>query len=721
MRFLLAFLFFGMLRAGATTYYVSNNGSSSGNGTSQTTSWSFTRLQAELSKKGASVILPGDFILLKRGDVFHGALTFGSSGTMGHPITLGAYGTGAKPVITGFATVTQWSSLGGHLFESTQSISVLPSCNMVTINGRQYGQGRFPNENTPNKGYLKVDQVSPENTSFSGAGLSAAANWTGARVVIRPAHYILDTSTIYSQEGNTITVSKMDHKPPKGYGYFITNDARTLDKHGEWYYNPQTRKFRIYLDASPAQYTIKVAVLDTLINCDGRSYITIQDIRLEGANRFGTFHRNSPNNTVKGCEIVWCGDEGISAADADNRHLSVLDNYISDCGDYGVMARFVKSGLDIQRNTVRRIGIFEQNGGYGTICRIGISLAGGGGHEIAYNRTDSTGYIGIRFSGSNVNVHHNFVQNYDFVLDDGGGIHTGNAVQAKQTNRKVWRNIVINGIGATAGTGGVNQSCGFYIDDASHEVELWENVAAYGGDAGIYLHNNWNINAHDNLVFDFKDAAAQIVHDKEKWGVPYGIAFTNNILVAKDPKAWTLKFLDLRDSASMLTVVQPNGPAVAGMRYNINSNIYARPLNDSDPKIYVGWYIYQKGLQQLRSYTLPQFSARFNFDKDSKGSVVNFPGGTRPEEAMQFFYNPNMRDSVIILRRTWKGVDGKVYPPGPLKLEPFTGIVLLKGDGAAGPRSRTGMIHQEMQQHESLFAFTGLTMGWLNVLLQLIV
>jgi surface protein len=48
-----------------------------------------------------STLNPGDQVLFKRGDSFPGTLTITKSGSLGLPITFGAYGTGAKPIFSG--------------------------------------------------------------------------------------------------------------------------------------------------------------------------------------------------------------------------------------------------------------------------------------------------------------------------------------------------------------------------------------------------------------------------------------------------------------------------------------------------------------------------------------------------------------------------------------------------------------------------------------------
>ncbi|MBO0730934.1 MAG: right-handed parallel beta-helix repeat-containing protein [Acidimicrobiaceae bacterium] len=58
-----------------------------------------------LAKVSAFRFQPGDTILLRRGDTYTGQLTLDDSGTASQPVTVGAYGAGSRPVVTGTAKV----------------------------------------------------------------------------------------------------------------------------------------------------------------------------------------------------------------------------------------------------------------------------------------------------------------------------------------------------------------------------------------------------------------------------------------------------------------------------------------------------------------------------------------------------------------------------------------------------------------------------------------
>ena len=96
---------------------------------------------------------------------------------------------------------------------------------MVTINSVSTPIGRWPNE-----GFLTIDSH-VSNTSITDIELSSSPTWTGAEIVIRKNQYIWDRNKITTHSGNTISyTSGSDYDAIDGYGYFIQNDLKTLDK-----------------------------------------------------------------------------------------------------------------------------------------------------------------------------------------------------------------------------------------------------------------------------------------------------------------------------------------------------------------------------------------------------------------------------------------------------------------------------------------------------------
>jgi hypothetical protein len=111
--FVASFLPFGPLNVAyaAANYYVDCSASSNGNGT-ESLPWN------TLSSVNTQSFSGGDTILLKRGTTCYGMATPQGSGSSSAPITLGAYGGGARPIISAGsnpAAIKLYNQQGWHI------------------------------------------------------------------------------------------------------------------------------------------------------------------------------------------------------------------------------------------------------------------------------------------------------------------------------------------------------------------------------------------------------------------------------------------------------------------------------------------------------------------------------------------------------------------------------------------------------------------------------
>lgn len=99
--------------ANAATYYVDQiSGLDANAGTSTSAAWkTLNKVQTKAGGYAA-----GDIVLLKRGCTWRESLVFPTSGAVGNTITIGAYGTGAKPIIRGDERIasTAWAADEGN-------------------------------------------------------------------------------------------------------------------------------------------------------------------------------------------------------------------------------------------------------------------------------------------------------------------------------------------------------------------------------------------------------------------------------------------------------------------------------------------------------------------------------------------------------------------------------------------------------------------------------
>src|SRR6185312_1041737 len=179
---LLSFVLFGFA-ANAKIYYISNLGNDGNSGIDPSSAWQ------TLTKVNATAFQPGDQVLFRRGDTFYGSIQLNiQSASSGTPITFGSYGTGAKPIITGFTSVTSWTNKGRNIWESTNPVSMLANIKTVVIDGKSVPMGRYPNADgsypfLPNFFNFQAHTGTGSGaSSITSGSLTDGNNWTGADV-----------------------------------------------------------------------------------------------------------------------------------------------------------------------------------------------------------------------------------------------------------------------------------------------------------------------------------------------------------------------------------------------------------------------------------------------------------------------------------------------------------------------------------------------------------
>jgi len=109
---LFAILLLGFSISGfSTIYYVNTAADAGGDGTTQELTGEHCAFKT-IAQVNAASPAAGDSILFKKGETWREQLTVPSSGTNGHPITFGAYGDGADPIINGSDIMTTWVAGG---------------------------------------------------------------------------------------------------------------------------------------------------------------------------------------------------------------------------------------------------------------------------------------------------------------------------------------------------------------------------------------------------------------------------------------------------------------------------------------------------------------------------------------------------------------------------------------------------------------------------------
>ncbi len=639
-------------------YYVKNIGNDSLDGMSDSNAW------ATLSKVNTATLNSGDQVLFNKGDTFYGYLITTSSGIANFPIVYGAYGTGANPIITGFTNVTAWTNLGSNIWESTNAVSSLSQCNMLTIGGVNTPMGRYPKSTDSNKGYLTY-QTSSGQTSITSSNLTGTPSWVGAEVVIRNQAFHFKRSTITSQIGATINFNAIGDDISNGNGFFFQNDDKCLTQQNDWYYITATGKLRIYSTSQPSN--VKIASIDTLITVNS-NHLSFSNISFSGAN--SVVFWKQPNTGFKtGMIISNCSFSyiGISAVYVYINNLTVSNNTITESNNNAINST-ASSNSVISYNTISNIGLYPGmkyiQGLYGANSAIDITTPSN--ITIEYNTISNIGFNGISANASsNVIFRNNFIDTYCQILDDGGGIYTYAAVNSFFSNILITKNICINGIAAIEGSSwNVHHAHGIYLDRGSANFEISYNTCANLEGSGLYISSSGNNNIHHNTCYAGTVTALSYQYFGGDAPIPTGDLINYNILVAKT--AGGTKTGYAADLAKAIYIYFSN-PALIPSAFTSDYNYIARPIDDNK-SIFVSepnYLLSQKTLAEWRTYI--GYDIHSSKSSQTISTITDF----------QFEYNNTISDKVVSLSQAMIDIPGNKYTSA-ITLAPFTSIVLMK-------------------------------------------
>lgn len=607
-----------IFRVKAANYYFS---SSAGDDTrtpiqaqNMLTPWkTLTKLNSFISS-----LQPGDSVLFKRGDVFYGSIVITKSGTLSAAISFSSYGSGAKPVINGLTTVSGWVNKGLNIWEAD-----CPSCGATVtkliINDSSFAMGRYPNTTDPNKGYLTFEANGP--LQITDNELSGTPNWTGGETVIRSSRWTLDRCPITSHTGTTINYPLRAgsatlgtaYALTNGFGYFIQNHPLTLDKYGEWYYNPGTKKILLYTNTSnPSALTIEASTQSNLVSCSNQNYIRFDNLAFRGSNSNSINISNSNFFSIANCDVRFAGYNAINASGLS--HFDFKNNTVRNTNNSAL--EIASSNYStIKNNTLINTGLDPGQGGSGVGKYTGIGITGNN-NNLEYNNIYNTGYIPLNFQGDTVLVKNNFINNYTLVIDDGGGIYTWNGCPSSisgiygtiHRNRKIIGNIVLNGIAAPQGTDNLNYSPaeGIYMDDNTNNVEIVGNTVANCARSGIFLHNSHEIMIAKNTSFN--SSLSQL--NLEANGTCTTDTIINNKINAN--------MLFSKNNSQLVSKLFADSTNDINIFGSFDSNYYCRPLNEE-------FIIQCQNAISNNNYNLSQWQTAYSKDVNSQKTPIQIP------------------------------------------------------------------------------------------------
>jgi len=435
---------------------------------------------------------PNTAILFTRGETFEGTLIIPTSGTINNPITYSSFGIGAKPKIYGSEVISGWTLHSGNIYKATFATTI----NQLFVDDVRMQVARYPET-----GYANVD-AAPTTSSLTCNALNGALNYTGVKCLIHSSPYGLETKTVTSSSGTTLTLDGVPFGDVNVNEKFIlVGKLEFLTKAGQWFYDTITNTVYLWTPVgdSPIGYEVRGSTSDYGIVASSKNYITIKDLNI--------LQQKTRGVSLTTCDYAVIDNNTISFADAKgiyavlgSDNITVSNNTVTGANHMGI--EVFGSGSTIQYNEVDNTALPENLGltGIGS-WYMGSAIYNEGTGNINDNIIDEVGSSGIHFVSGAHNVLRNYITNICRVKNDGGGIYTSNPV-SYGTEATIGSIIRYNTVMYGSGIGSAPYAEGIYLDESSGGVTVEYNTVAYMSNAGIYAHRG---NAHTiryNKVYD---------------------------------------------------------------------------------------------------------------------------------------------------------------------------------------------------------------------------
>lgn len=579
------------------TYYVASTGNDANDGRSA------AKPLQTLAKVNTLSLAPGDVVLFRRGDTFQGTLSISKSGTASKPIRFDAFGTGKKPLLVGSVPVKNWINLGNNRWQASCS-ECGDRLTGLYLNGSALPLGRYPNADAPNRGNLTVESATGINQLTVQEPLTT--DWTGAEIVLFPTYWIIDRAVIKQQTGNALLLDNPSTYPiTPQWPCFIQNHPATLDRQGEWAYNPTTKTIQLYADQlNPNEQTIRATTTDRGIDIASASFVTIRNLHVAQSRVTNLYASDVSNLTLIQNEFTEAGEDGVTIRGTGNTIL-VDSSSIVNCNNNGFLIGTYQD-VTVRNSTIRNAGAVAGRGKGGDGQYTGLQSLATKNTLIENNIIDSIGYNGITVLDSSI-IRRNQIANFCMVKGDGGGIYVFNANQLPLNDIRIESNIIQQGIGIYGGVPAktLTSAHGIFLDGCVHNVDMTDNTIFNCHGMGILMFSPNHVNVLRNTSFN-NSTNQLLIYNYNALCLPRNNVLKQNVLISK-------------------TIAQPVAGYISGtddiQQFGLmEQNYYARPFNDLST---IG-AVYNSNI--VDSLNLTQWQTQFGHDINSHKSPIDYKG-----------------------------------------------------------------------------------------------
>jgi hypothetical protein len=702
---LLAVLPFASVRAAGDTYYVSTSGSDGNNGTTELTPFQ------TLGHVNSLDLEPGDRVLFKCGDVWHGEqLVVDDSGVTGNPITFGSYPEDCvdKPVFSGSLPITGWTLELGNVYVADLSTgdnagNFPHGINQLFRSGQRLTMGRWPNLDAGAGGYAFVEGHSAGSNQITDDQLPSGVNWTGAIVHIKNIRWSMLDRRITGSSGHTLTLNEGLSCLISGWtncvdwGYFINNHRQTLDQDGEWYYDSGANRVYVYsASGTPSDVEGSVVLEEAttlrhggIMLSDGSatSHVVIDNVAIENWFNHGIGTPGGMSGdiyhhiTVRDVMIKDVDAAGVRLSSWLERpsngrkglrgghHMVFSNNVIDGANHFGITGYFAESTFE--DNEIKNVALIQNLNKSGMGCGLTSSqctengdglrirtynpLDSGYGNTLRYNRFEKIGYNGVDVFGHDTILEKNVIVRSCYSKADCGGVRTFGSDNLSTTdvyNVQLLDNIIVDIPGNVDGCHYSRAAfgMGLYVDHYSRDVEARGNTIISTTITGI----------------NYQRSTGQIV-DNTIYNASYGTEYAAHISLGKSETRATL-----------------SGNVMYGLG-NQAWTLYAYSLSNvvaSDNNYIFHPYV-EKHVAYGPSWTRYSFPGWQSFSGRDTHSTPNwFTLNPGDPPLSRVFYNDTKSPQVVDLGvRKYLDLDQNTVM-GAITLQPFESVVLID-DGYA--------------------------------------
>jgi parallel beta-helix repeat protein len=474
-----------------------------------------------LTKVNAAPLQPGDAVYFRCGQSWRGTLVVVSSPDSTKPIKYSRFGSDCtdlnKPVITAAETLNGWQPYSGNIYVAKTVFNVA----QLFADGVALRLAQYPNTaeqiSPPHTGMLDTDQEPPPASTLNmiaDSDLAAIADrdLIGAGVHVRAADFIINDRTITAFDTATSTITlnaNADRFINADWGYYLDNKLWMLDEPGEWFFDgsdPANLKVYVWMPDGAPPGTRVVGGRDHYgIDATGATNVVIELMRVEYTG-VGVQLPSSTSVAVKQVDVAGSYHRGISADKAQSG--SIESCTVRSSVREGILVGEA-TNFKVLSNTVVDSGVI----GSPKQSRGGIASSGSG-VTISSNQVANSGYHGISF-GKNSNVSNNRIENSCLVLNDCGGIYTGNSPRSNDLsphNSNVIANTIMGVYGNRNGRDPDptdSLAIGIYLDYRTSGVYVQGNTITRA-DGGIFIHSASENVIRENKLYNYPSYAIRV-------------------------------------------------------------------------------------------------------------------------------------------------------------------------------------------------------------------